>query len=99
MERAKLIDSLDGLYAYDTGSVDSGIHDESLRAECIAELKALPLESGEIYSKELSRIVRDMWLTEDAIEDGYGLEEALGFLRWLDERMDGPIVASDLGRW
>ena len=36
---------------------------------------------------EVSRLVRDMWLTEEAIGEGYGIEDVFGFTRWLCEMM------------
>ncbi len=83
-----LLDALDGLFAYDTGAVDSGIHDESLRARCIAELRRrveTPPDHGRLW---LSRLIRDMWLSEDALAQGSGIEDVVEFIRWLDDRMD-----------
>lgn len=87
MTRDELIKALDGLHAYDDGAVDSGIRDESLRARCIEELKRITAAEPEDGREFFSRLVRDMWLSEEAIEQGYGIEDALGFVDWLDERM------------
>lgn len=86
MTEEQLRNALDGLHAYDDGAVDSGIHDEDLRQRCINALKA---QTGphEIAPEVLSRIVRDLYLTDEAIAQGYGLEDAVGFIRWLDDRM------------
>ena len=35
----------------------------------------------------LSRLVRDAYLTEDAIDDGAGIEDACGFWRWFSDQM------------
>lgn len=91
MTDQELQDTLDGLYAYDTGSVDSGIHDEELRQRCIAELRSR-LGPGEMAPRLfLSRMIRDMWLSEEALAQGYGIEDAVGFIVWLDERMESGI--------
>jgi hypothetical protein len=36
----------------------------------------------------LSRLIRDMWLTEEALAQGYGIEDVMSFAAWLDERME-----------
>jgi hypothetical protein len=80
--------ALVGLHAYDEGARDSGIHDEDLRERCKAELKARTA-SGEPGARLfLSRLVRDMWLSEEALAQGYGIEDAEGFIRWLSDRME-----------
>lgn len=81
----ELRDALDGLYAYDGGATDSGIRDENLRARCKEELKAR--HAGDGYGPWLSRLVREMWLSDEAIEQGYGIVDAVEFCRWLDEEM------------
>jgi hypothetical protein len=87
----ELRDALEGLYAYDTGSHDSGIHDEALRQRCIAAIKAMPIGRSELVPRLwLSRLIRDMWLSEDALNQGYGIEDAISFLKWLEERMEVP---------
>lgn len=79
----ELRDALDGLYAYDTGSIDSSIRDESLRKRCIAELNS-DLRAGEQVPRvRVGRIVRELYLTEEALQKGYGPEDAHGFLEWL----------------
>jgi hypothetical protein len=85
--------ALDGLYAYDMGSRGSGIHDEDLRARVMAEIKAIPLGPYEIVPRLwLSRLVREMWLSDEALAQGYGIEDALGFTKWLDEQMTWGLV-------
>lgn len=81
-----LADSLAGLYAYDTGCVDSGIHDERLRQRCIEELGARPVGAAEVGPRLfLSRMIRDHWLSEEALEQGYGIEDVLSFAEWLGD--------------
>jgi hypothetical protein len=83
--------ALDGLFAYDSGSTDSGIHDEDLRARCIAEMQARTGPLSVSPDPFLARMLRDMWLSEEALAQGYGTEAALRFIDWLDERMDFAI--------
>lgn len=88
MTEAELSDSLMGLFAYDLGCVDSGIKDENLRERVRLELFNDPTRSkSQIVSNRISRIVRDEFLSEEAISDGYGLEDVAEFIEWLDERM------------
>jgi hypothetical protein len=87
MTDAEFRDALDGLFAYDVGSVDSGIHDEALRARCIAEIDR-HFEDETAGMAWLSRLIRDMWLSEEALTAGYTIEDALEFVRWLDDRME-----------
>lgn len=89
MTDEELRDALDGLAAYDAGATDSGIRDEALRARCIAELKERA--AAESWRPFISRLVRDMWLSDEAIGQGYGLEDALEFTEWLEERMGVTI--------
>lgn len=84
MTDEKLFDSLDGLFAYDTGCTDSGIHDEALRQEVIGYLRSLSESDLRI---KLSTFVRDYYLSDKALEQGYGIEDVAKFLQWLSERM------------
>lgn len=84
----ELRDALDGLYAYD-GGADSGIHDESLRARVIQELK--DRRGLGAWRAQVARLVREMWLSEEAIEQGYGTEDAVRFAQWLEDRMGTPL--------
>jgi hypothetical protein len=84
----ELQDALDGLYAYDRGSRDSGVHDEKLRARCIEHMKQWPYTSSELLPhREVSRLVRELWLTDEDIEQGYGLEDVARFTAWLCDMM------------
>lgn len=87
MTEQELRDALDGLYAYDQGSRDSGIHDEALRAKCIGELQSR-LGPHEVAPRLfLSRMIRDMFLTEEALAQGYGIEDVMSFIKWLGTHM------------
>lgn len=91
MEYKELSYVLAGFYAFDTGSVDSGIHDEVLRKKVEDYLVGLkPIE----HKKLIAKIVWDLCLSDEAIEAGYGPEDAKSFLEWLDERM-GCLVRDE----
>jgi hypothetical protein len=52
-----------------------------LRAELIKKL-------GNVDMKAFSRHVRERWLSEEALKQGYTLEDVNGFIRWLSDRME-----------
>lgn len=83
MNDKELKEALDGLFAYDSGCVDSGIKDEVLKKQVIEELKKDLLEN-QIFSDRLSRIAREMFLSEDAIKNGHGLEDLREFIDWIE---------------
>jgi len=79
MDKEEFFDALDGLFAYDSGCVDSGIHDELLRKKVKQELK-----KRESVEQDLLRFFTER-LTPDK---GYGISDAKAFISWLDDRMD-----------
>lgn len=79
-----LFADLEAFYAYETGSTASGKHDPELRARRMRELKALnPWENAE-GRRALSVWVRNAYLSDEAQEAGYGWEDALSFLAWIN---------------
>lgn len=76
------LEALEGIYAYDTGSRGSGVHDESLRAKAVGVLDAT---SEDDLRWELSRWVRGAYLSERALQQGYGWEDARAFLSWIHD--------------
>jgi hypothetical protein len=90
MTEDEIRDAMEGLYAYDTGCVSSGIHDEVLRRRVLDALEALPATARRAM---LARICRELYLTDGAIALGYGCEDAGDFVRWLDERMESIHIA------
>lgn len=85
----ELRDALDGLHAYDSGSTDSGIHDENLRRRVIDQLHAI---GDNEFRLVFSRLIRDMWISEEALAQGYGYEDLLEFCQWLGERMELDVL-------
>lgn len=77
-----LRDALDGLFAYDEGATDSGIHDELLKKRCRHELETR--SEDRIW---ITKLIRDMWMSDEALELGYGIEDALDFVNWLRDHM------------
>lgn len=76
-----LFDQLEAIHAYDVGAVDSGVHDEVPRRRLKEELFSLPEDELRL---RLSRWVREAYLSDAGLESGYGWEDALEFLRWVD---------------
>lgn len=85
MDRTRLFDVLDGLYAYDTGSTDSGIKDENLRQEIIGYLESLDDNEFRIT---MSKFIREYFISDEALKKGYGIEDVAAFIKWLDRYMD-----------
>lgn len=84
--------ALIGIYAYDTGCTDSGIHDEFLRQTCRERLRELTTQKVEGYLMDasvlfLSRMMRESFLSEESLKFGYSLGEVKEFVGWLSERM------------
>ncbi len=77
-----LFDSIDGLFAYDSGCVDSGIKDEALRLKIIERLK---LDDS---IKILTDFISSKYLSYNGRNDGYTIEDIKVFIDWLDEKMD-----------
>ncbi|PFI14639.1 hypothetical protein [Bacillus cereus] len=84
MNQSKLFDSLDGLYAFDMGSNDSGIKDESLRNLIIEYLESLDEDAFRI---KMSTFIREYFVSPEAIKKGYGIEDVASFIKWLDKFM------------
>ena len=78
-------ETLVGIFAYDMGAVDSGIRNEPARAGLIGLLTSM---SEEAFRLEISRRMRDEFLSEEALAQRYGIEDVASFIRWLDERME-----------
>ncbi len=85
MDKKQVFGALDGLYAYDCGCTDSGIHNEKLKNEVIIHLQNLSEDELRIL---LSEFLREYFLTEDALRQGYGIEDVSRFIEWLAEDMD-----------
>jgi hypothetical protein len=88
-----LFDQLEAIHAYDTGSTDSGVHDEQLRARLVAELVELnPWENAEAR-RRLSVWVREAYLSEEAMVKG----DTDGSQEWLRELPDAIASCADAG--
>jgi len=79
MKDVELFDALDGLFAYDGGATDSGIKDELLRERVKKEL-----QERETISKDLLRFCYGHYTPDK----GYGLEDIVEFIKWLENEMN-----------
>lgn len=77
---SELYTALGGLYAYDVGAVDSGIRDEALRQRVMRQLNAM---TNKDLATTLGRIVRDLFLIEEKLAQGYGIEDVADFIEWV----------------
>lgn len=83
LEYGELKDALDGLFAWDAGCSDSGIHDERLRQRVRDYVRTL---AGPERRELLARIARDLYLSDDALRQGYGLPDVEEFISWLGDQ-------------
>lgn len=75
--------ALSGLRAYDQGCIDSGIHDETLRAEVT---KALNTMSPNERRRAIAGVAI-FYLSAAGLDAGYGLEDVVSFAEWLEDYM------------
>lgn len=85
MYQKELSENIDKLFAYDTGATDSGVKDENLRNKIILEIKNLSEDQFRIF---MSAYVKERFLSDTAIKNGYGIEDVKCFIEWLDQYMD-----------
>lgn len=82
MDESEVRSAVDALSAYDLGAVQSGVRDEALRARVITHVRALSAEDRRAL---MARVLRDLCLTDVAIAQGYGAEDAASLIRWMDD--------------
>jgi hypothetical protein len=76
----EILTELEGHYAHDAGDVDSGVHDTARRAELADAFDAFGMDEQRIG---VAVWVREAYLSDEALAQGYGDEDALKFLEWL----------------
>lgn len=79
MDKEKLFDALDGLFAYDGGATDSGIHDESLRKEVFDFIREEAKRESTFHPSILTEFVKQHYA-----DPPYGLEDIKEFIEWLE---------------
>lgn len=87
MTNEEMLGAMDGIFAYDVGC-NSGIHDDLLRDEVQEWLGLLDQEDFRLI---MSRHIRDEFLSEERLEQGYGIADVVEFTRWLSFEMGQDI--------
>ena len=76
------------LYTHDSqGPVTRGTYEEALRARCRKAIWDRLVEDGLDFRSWISALVRDLYLSDAALADGQGIEEACEFWAWFDQTM------------
>jgi hypothetical protein len=83
-EQAMLLDMI-SIMAYDDGCTDSGMHNEVRREEIKEWLHSLDEAQ---FRMKLSPFIRDYFLSDEALAEGYGLSDVNGWIHWLANYMD-----------
>lgn len=83
----ELREALVWLYALDCGL--AGPHDDepSLRSRCRRAVWDRLVGDGAELRVWISRLVRDVFLSESALQQGHGIDEACEFWSWFDHTM------------
>lgn len=76
-----LANAIDALMAYDHGATDSGISDYEMKDAVRSYLDELGDNERRIA---LAKVAQAM-LSDERIEEGYGLDEVAGFSEWIEE--------------
>lgn len=80
-----LVDNLVGFYSHDTTGSSWGIKDDRRKAEIIEYIKNM-----DEYQRRalMGKVVREAFLTDEALADGFGVEDVQAFITWMeDERV------------
>lgn len=72
------VDLMDGLFAFDTGCVSSGIKDEAAKER---------FRSDADYSFKVATSLLKQYMSHDS----YGLEDAKKFIEWVEEELEFDI--------
>jgi hypothetical protein len=87
-----LKEALKKLYAHDSEGL-AGVTDPRLLAQCRAEINDRLFAGGLNFRTWFSRLVRDMYLSDDALRQGSSIEELCEFWAWFDDHMWTSDVA------
>jgi hypothetical protein len=76
----RAIECLYRFHAWDVGDTDAGLHDQALRREIEQFIDSL---DERVLRVALGRSLRKRYLSDEALEQGYGPEDVGSFCRWL----------------
>lgn len=79
MEKRVFFNALIGLFAYDTCGSDFGINDSALKHQVFSYINELNENDFRIL---FSEFIREMFVSADAIKEGYGIEDVAAFIQW-----------------
>jgi hypothetical protein len=75
------------LYASDSGLARSAGHEPTLRALCRQAVWDRLVTDEVGLRVWVSKLVRDVFLSDDALRGGFGVEDACEFWSWFDQNM------------
>jgi len=87
---AEFSKAVDGLRAFDAGCTDSGISDPELKRRVVEHFNELA--SNGTLRVELSKLLREQSLTDEAIAAGYGYEDTVDIIRWVEGLMHWNLI-------
>lgn len=82
MPHDELWDTIQKLMNYDNGVVDAGIRDDELKSRVKTML--YKTMSRDERRRFLAEQARD-WLGDDAITEGYGIEDVAALHKWIED--------------
>ena len=83
-----LKEALIHLYAHDSGrTATRGTREMALRKRCREEIWERLIEDGPDFRSWISALIRDLYLSDAALADGSGIEDACEFWFWFDKTM------------
>lgn len=85
----ELCKAVDGLYAYDSGCIDSGIHDEELKARVRKHFEDLYFDDELMFEVEALKVAVALNLTPEARQQGYTEEDAVLEIKWMRDLAQG----------
>ncbi len=87
MTNEELREALVWLYARDCGLAAGAGNESALRAECRQAIWDRLVGDEVELRVWISRLVRDVFLSETALANGHGIDDACEFWNWFDQSM------------
>lgn len=85
MENKEIKNNLINFYAFDTCGPDFGFKDDELRMKTFVAIESIHNEDEKLENKILSELLIEQFLCDEAINEGYGIEDVENFLSWYHE--------------
>ena len=87
MTNEELREALVWIYALDCGLVAAVGNEPTLRAECRQAIWDRLVGNEVELRVWISRLVREVFLSETALSNGHGIDDACEFWNWFDQSM------------